>query len=123
MHIMNIGLAIGSTSAFLTVSQVVQAVERAGLRIAQINVHESDTEPTIVLRTPDWDSHAVATLSTVLGQDCIAVWHPLREGQPGELIGPKADEWGPFNPEFFLLPEGGRLADFLPLIADEPVAA
>ena len=98
MHILNIGHAIAGTAAFLTLTEIVQAVERAGLRIAQVNVHESDTEPTTVLRTPDWDSHAVATLSTVLGQDCIACWHPLREGQPGELIGPKADEWGPFNP-------------------------
>lgn len=118
MHILNIGHAIGDTGASHTLIQILQAVERCGIRIAQVNVHESDTETTTVLRTPAVDSAAVYTLATVLGQDCIAVWHPLQPGQPGELIGPSAAAWGEFNPEFFVLPEGGRLATFLPLAVE-----
>jgi hypothetical protein len=118
VHILNIGHAIGDTGASHTLTQIVQAVERLGIVIAQVNVHESDTETTTVLRTPRVDSLTVHTLATVLGQDCIAVWHPLRTGQPGELIGPNAAAWGEFNPEFFILPEGGRLSTFLPLAVE-----
>jgi hypothetical protein len=28
----------------------------------------------------------------------------------GVLYGPKAEEWGPFNPEFFYLPDGTKLS-------------
>jgi hypothetical protein len=50
-----------------------------------------------------------AMLAVALGQDCIAVWHA--DEAYGDLIGPKAAEWGPFNPEFFILPDGTRLAE------------
>lgn len=122
MHILNIGHKIAGTDQSLTLTQIVQAVERAGLRIARLDVHTSDTETTSVISTPDWDSPAVFGLSRVLGQDCIACWHPLRPGQPGELVGPEAAAWGAFNPAFFLMPDGFRLATFLPLLADEVAA-
>jgi hypothetical protein len=118
MHILNIGHAIASSGAQHTLAQIVQTVERLGVNIAQVNVVESDTETTTVLRTPVIDRQTVFTLAVVLGQDCIAVWHPLVHGQPGELIGPDAAAWGEFNPEFFILPEGGRLATYLPLTAE-----
>lgn len=118
MHILNIGHAIGASGAQHTLAQIIQTVERLGINVAQVNVVESDTETTTVLRTPTVDSLTVHTLATILGQDCIAVWHPLRTGQPGELIGPDAASWGEFNPEFFILPEGGRLATFLPLAVE-----
>lgn len=120
MHILNIGHAIGNTGTSHTLLEVLQAFARTGMAIAQVNVHESDTETTTVIRTPDWDSHAVYTLAQVLGQDCIACWHPLRDGQPGELIGPNASAWGAFDPDFFLLPEGHRLGA---LLADFKLAA
>lgn len=113
MHILNIGHAIGNSGARHTLTQIIQAVERLEIQVSQVNVHESDTETTTVLRTRHVDSRTVHALATILGQDCIAVWHPLLEGQPGELIGPKADEWGPFNPDFFILPEGHRLGALL----------
>lgn len=42
-----------------------------------------------------------------LGQDCIAVLYVgddgfTGDGETGELIGPRAAEWGAFNPEFFV---------------------
>lgn len=42
-----------------------------------------------------------------LKQDCIAVYRELTGG--GALVGPRADAWGPFNPEYFLLLDGRRL--------------
>ena len=38
-------------------------------------------------------------LAAALGQDCIAMYIPERD--TGELVGPKAAEWGDFKIEFF----------------------
>jgi hypothetical protein len=43
-----------------------------------------------------------------LGQECIALYYPGAEF--GQLIGPRAAAWGEFNPEFFLMPDGTRMA-------------
>lgn len=42
----------------------------------------------------------VYALAEELEQDCIAVYEP--ETGRGELIGPKAADWGGFNPEYFV---------------------
>jgi len=41
----------------------------------------------------------IGLLSIDLGQDCIAVYNADKDR--GVLVGPKADEWGEFNKEFF----------------------
>lgn len=41
-------------------------------------------------------------LCEALGQDCIAVRF---EGGNGALLGPKADDWGDFNPAYFRRPD------------------
>jgi len=77
-------------------------------------VHSSDTEPTLVctisqmgggqyLVTPA----ALSMLAGWLHQEAVAM---MPEGQPerGELYGEKAQEWGPFNPALFILPNGRR---------------
>ena len=47
----------------------------------------------------------------ILGQDCIAYYGIPHHGQArGHLAGPNAAAWGAFNPEFFILPTGERLA-------------
>lgn len=38
-------------------------------------------------------------ISTALQQDCVAVFWPATEA--GELVGPNAAKWGPFNINFF----------------------
>ena len=43
-------------------------------------------------------------------QDCIAVWYPTL--QQGTLFGPHSEEWGGFNPEFFVLPHALRAVGF-----------
>jgi hypothetical protein len=71
------------------------------------NVHESDTEDTLVVEARTFDLVSLWTLIEKWGQDCIAV--SIGEDH-GFLYGPQADKWGPFNPEYFLLPNGERLA-------------
>ncbi|CAB4141044.1 hypothetical protein UFOVP411_28 [uncultured Caudovirales phage] len=37
---------------------------------------------------------------TAAGEDCVAVAAP--DGTSGLLVGPRADQWAPFNPSFFV---------------------
>lgn len=119
---LNVGLAIGTTGQRLTLTEVVQAVERAGLVIDALAVHDSATEPTAVIRaTVALPAHRAAGalygLAITLAQDCIAV-HWLGRGFPaGALIGPAADMWGAFNPAFFLTLDGSPLVDSQPAAA------
>jgi hypothetical protein len=93
----------------------VQTVRAAGFRIQKAFIAQSDTEPTAVLSVDDHDDpgldNRIDMLSTALGQDCIAVWN-LYESF-GQLIGPRADKWGEFNPKFFIMPDGTRLSTYL----------
>lgn len=64
------------------------------------------TEPTFVAalsRPLSWAE--LFRLSKDLEQDCIAQFH---NGQ-GILCGPKASEWGVFNPAIFIKLDGGTL--------------
>lgn len=76
----------------------------AGLVIDKAQVLESQTERTLVVHG---DDSALRTsyyrIASILSQDCIAVYWPNagRDGV-GQLIGPRADDWGVFNPEHFL---------------------
>lgn len=88
-----------------------QAVRAHGFKVITGRVVRSDTEPTLVVQATDdapGQDNRIDMLSTALHRDCIAVWYP-DEGF-GALIGPRADAWGEFNPEFFIMPDGSRLA-------------
>ena len=71
-------------------------------------------EPTLVIEglyaghVVDLTKH-MHQIARDLQQDCIAVYQPTRG--VGHLVGPKAIKWGQFNPEFFFLPSGKRLAE------------
>lgn len=45
----------------------------------------------------------LARLAALANQDCIAVYYP--DSDTGVLAGPHAKEWGPFNKEYFVMPE------------------
>jgi hypothetical protein len=114
--LLNIGLAIGNGQQ-LTVSEVVQSIQRiAGLALRTMRVVESDTELTVVAEVGNWvdfgicreQADVIDRLSSTLAQDCIAVYDERSE--TGRLIGPRADEWGSFNPCFFFDLSGARLA-------------
>lgn len=112
--ILNIGLnrASGGT---LTPKLARLALLTNGFLIVNDAVLESDTEPTLVAEVINPGASPIILLQLLrrvveaLGQDCIAVYRERTRG--GALIGPRAAEWGPFNPEYFLLLDGRRLAE------------
>ena len=91
--------------------QAAQAVRHNGFEIISAKVFQSDTEPTLVVEATHTGlglDNTIDMLSAALKQDCIAVYYV--DEQFGALIGPRADAWGEFNPEFFIMPDGSRLA-------------
>lgn len=70
-------------------------------RIDRYTVAQSATEPTLVvgIETYRCVEAVLATLSQELSQDCIALRSQYGDGH---LIGPRADKWGVFNPEYFI---------------------
>ena len=117
--ILNIGLK-SDTLGDISVALAKQMLWAADLLIKTERVFQSDTEPTLVVEVtsiagPTFTAAALRQLAVDLrqlavdlGQDCIAVYRP-QVGR-GALVGPKAAAWGSFNPEFFILPDGTRLA-------------
>ena len=110
--ILNIGLK-SDTLGDISVALAKQMLWAADLLIKIETVVQSDTEPTLVVMVTSINGPAftlanLRQLAIDLGQDCIAVYRP-QVGR-GALVGPKAAAWGSFNPEFFILPDGTRLA-------------
>jgi hypothetical protein len=113
--ILNIGLANNPRD----VRGSLEVLNFYGLVPAEHQLLDSDTEPTLVVTVHTGElpvdvapSQAIFCASKALGQDCIAAYIPARD--VGRLIGPRADKWGAFNPEFFLMPGGSRLSDSQP---------
>lgn len=114
----NVGLLVNGAPA-LTVKEVTQELSLAGFHVTAQRVvtaqHDKGVEPTVVARVIyPHDRLALGSFARFLDvayklrQDAIAVVPVQPETWGGEnrmpssrLIGPKADEWGPFNPEYF----------------------
>lgn len=111
--ILNIGL--NSADGAITPEQARQALAANEFLIVRDAVLESDTEPTLVAEvtirntSPFIFLQLLRRVAEELDQDCIAVYRELTGA--GSLIGPRAAEWGPFNPEYFLLLDGRRLSE------------
>ena len=100
----NIGLH-RNTGGIIPAPVALNALRR-GAEILRWRVVESDSEPTLTAEIRgDVDGEFLLALCDELSQDCIAVIDSLG----GTLIGPKADEWGPFNPAYFFTLAGERL--------------
>lgn len=74
-------------------------------------LHESRTEPTLVLEFDYAELRENIGLTKLayricerFHQDCVAVYNTGLEA--GQLIGPRAEAWGDFNPEYFFLVDG-----------------
>ena len=111
--ILNIGL--NTADGAVTAEQARQVLAANEFLITRDAVLESDTEPTLVAEVISTAASPFVVLQLLhrvaeeLDQDCIAVYRGLTGD--GALIGPRAAEWGPFNPEFFLLLDGRRLSE------------
>jgi hypothetical protein len=104
MAILNIGLTsnLGGTISHALPLAILYDFE---VRVIDSAIRQSDSEPTLVLliqgQLTDWEA---TKLALECDQDCIA----QLDGDVGSLHGPKAVEWGPFDPKQFLLISGQR---------------
>ena len=102
--IVNIVLNVPDGSK-ITVAQAVRALEEVGATVSDTAVHISNAEPTLVATLEEpLTKEQGERVSAELGQEAIA----QKTDQGGDLFGPMAENWGPYNPEFFLMPEGRR---------------
>ena len=100
--LVNIGLATNDGKG-VTVEEVLAALQPLG--VEESTVRQSATEQTLVARLARAPSPEEAeAISVALRQEAIAVM----TGVEGELYGPGAAQWRPFNPEFFLNLDGSR---------------
>lgn len=113
---LNIGLAV-SGGANLDPQQVIQALHKVGADVVGSVVFDSDTEPTLVVKLKErLSGNIVERLARNLNQEAIA--QRFDDGS-GELYGPKADEWRPFNADYFLVSDGRRASEVdNPMMAD-----
>lgn len=85
---------------------MLRAIRATGARVLNDSRQVSDSEPTLVV---DLDRALTPAegdqLSRALDQEAIV--QRSVDGS-GELFGPQASNWGPYNPEFFVLHDGGR---------------
>ena len=88
----------------------VQAARALNFKLLRTKLLTSDTEPTLVAEVVHTGDIRACTnwLAEKLNQDCIAIYDT--DTGVGQLIGPKAAAWGDFNPAFFFLLDGSRLA-------------
>jgi len=106
----NIGLH-RNTGGIIPAALALTELRRSGLRIDRFAVIESDSEPTLTAELRgNLDGEFLNELCERLDQDCVAVIDSLG----GQLYGPKAADWGLFNPAYFFTLAGERL---------EPLAA
>lgn len=108
--ILNIGLAREGNSNIGSGTVIREVINSFGA--ASFAFKHSDTEITCIANVSAESYPVLKTklgfLSALLGQDCIAFYAPATDF--GGLVGPRADKWGPFNPDFFLLHDGTRLS-------------
>lgn len=101
--ILNIGHFIGGRPAL---SRLAVEIALYPLRshIVSHTVQQSSSEPTsvIVLDCYLSDEH-LSVLCDQLQQDAITCYDTA-EGT-GRVVGPRAADWSPFNPDFFIFPE------------------
>ena len=105
--ILNIGL-VGNDGTAVDPHRALNVLSSlGGLHIRSASLHQSDTEPTLVIETDYPLSPVVAwEVAKELKQDAIAQW----DGYDGDLYGPNAEAWGEFDPCFFIQPDGSRLS-------------
>jgi hypothetical protein len=112
--ILNIGLIRADNKLPLNPLFVEQYLNHLGLEVRDFKIFQSDSEPTAVVVIRQDKSNPLCTqdlreIAEFLYQDAIAWYYPAHSR--GELFGPKAEAWGPFNPQYFLMPDGRRLSE------------
>lgn len=106
----NIGLDIPGGGA-ITPREAINALQAAGVDVVDYDVQQSNTEQTLVAKisrslTPQ-EAHDV---SVALQQQSIA---QIDHRGVGDLHGPGAAQWRPFNPDYFLTLSGDPASNML----------
>lgn len=105
--VLNVGLKVGEDGS-LTAKEVKAALKDRGIDVVDHEVLQSGTEPTFVARlSRPLTKEEGNDLSVALKQEAIA----QRSGDVGEMFGPQAEKWGPFNSEYFLEPGAATKVD------------
>lgn len=109
MIIMNIGLH-RNDGGHVNIARLMQNAMLASATVSA-TVHVSDTEPTLVAHLccdAQRAEHIAQIVCNRYAQDAVAFWDATTN--KGHLVGPMADEWGPFDPSRFLMMDGRRAA-------------
>lgn len=112
-YILNIGMnrsMKGTIAPEGTVTQrdVVTALAAAGVKLLSLEAVYSLPEPTWVCVVDAGSALPIYKVSEALDQDCIAMGSYANGAWfTGTLVGPRASEWGKFNPAFFKMPAQG----------------
>jgi len=129
---LNIGKNIGGEKNSLSDEQIIRALEDRGHKIkniktipAQPNLPFGPFEDTAVVTTKSnlkYPKEFLDNLSHTLGQEAIPAH--LHEQNTAIMGGPKAEAWGPFNPDYFThqtqsTPQGNPQPNFLKRAAQQ----
>lgn len=108
MNILNIGL--DAKGRRLPVERVLDTLNSVGgARTVRFEIHENDTEPTLVVQTTrPLYAAAIYAVAQALNQDAIAQHEPYHGGA---MYGPNATAWGRFDPDQFIVLGGHRLSE------------
>ena len=105
--ILNIGLKRNDGRGTIEAHDVSCDLAAFQLAPVDLGLAMSDTEATLIVSVCRWPTDTmVEFLCNKYAQDCIAGYSP--RFAHGALMGPKAAERGPFNPELFVLDKQGR---------------
>lgn len=97
--ILNVGLRRNDGGGDLVVEVVEDVLADMGLEPVAFRNDATGEEPTLVAHCLSVTPAQLYAACHVLAQDCIAVYDLKR--CVGELVGPKAKEWGRFDPQYF----------------------
>lgn len=97
----NIGLNIGDQVGALSERRIRDALKEIGVHVQRRQIKQPTgpgDEPTFIAELDrPLTAQEAHDLSVALDQEAI----PQRVGDQGELYGPSAEKWGPYNPELF----------------------
>lgn len=113
----NVGLSDPKGGADLKPEDVLAAMKEIGADVEASSIFTSSSEPTLVVKINGVLSKEQGDrLSEMLGQEAIA---QRTDDEKGQLFGPMAEKWGPYNPDYFVTSTGARASEIAnPLLAD-----
>ena len=112
-YLLNIGMDRNDGEANTDGLLMLSLLNAGLLHEGEVAYVQSDTERTAVLQyEQEPTTFQLEYLCELLGQEAIALYS--EKANTGVLVGPKAEEWGPFDASMFFTSTGKRLSDVLP---------